>query len=402
MSKEFPVAITGMGAVSAIGMNVPAHFDALRHSRSGITSDRRPGVIYPHDLPAGEIAAGDSVFYQQLGIPEREAWTRSTLLAAIAMEEAVQDAGMQDARHWKTGLISATTVGGMDVTERYYHDYLQSEKHRHFIAAHPCGYGTMQLAKRYNIKDYVTTISTACSSAANAIMLGARMIRAGLLDRVVAGGTDCLSSFTMNGFRSLMIYSDKHCRPFDADRSGLNLGEAAAYIVLESERSVSASRRVPLAYLRGYGNANDAYHQTASSDSGEGAYRAMHQALETAGLKPQQVDYINAHGTATANNDQSESIAFLRLYDHKDKMPPFSSTKAYTGHTLAAAGAIEAVFSILSIQNQCIFPNLHFCTPIPGTGLLPVTEWKTGRIGNVLSNSFGFGGNCTSLIFSKG
>src|SRR5690606_3644928 len=149
----------------------------------------------------------------------------------------------------------------------------------------------------------------------------------------IVGATDSLSAFTINGFSSLMIYSDEHCQPFDDNRKGLNLGEAAAYIVLESERS--AQGKEILGFLAGYGNANDAFHQTASSDDGEGAYLAMKSALEIAGLKPKEIDYVNAHGTATPNNDLSEGQSLLRVFG---KIPDFSSTKAFTGHTLAAAG----------------------------------------------------------------
>src|SRR5690606_15709454 len=157
--------------------------------------------------------------------PTGEAYTRSTLLALSAAREATAGIDLSDGL--RTGLISATTVGGMDATERYYNDYLASDAHRHFIPTHPCGYSTEQLARVLGVTGFITTISTACSSAANAIMLGARMIRSGLLDRAVVGGTDCLSRFTINGFNSLMIYTDGHCRPFDENRNGLNLGEAA-------------------------------------------------------------------------------------------------------------------------------------------------------------------------------
>src|SRR5690606_15822024 len=148
------------------------------------------------------------------------------------------------------------------------------------------------------------------------------------------------SKFTVNGFHTLMILSDAYCQPFDAERKGLNLGEGAAYLVLESDRLVKERGAQVLAYLRGYGNANDAFHQTASSDDGEGAFLAMQKALETARLRPHDIDYINVHGTATPNNDLSEGRAIQRIFE--SNIPLFSSTKPFTGHTLAAAGAIEA------------------------------------------------------------
>ena len=230
-------------------------------------------------------------------------------------------------------------------------------------------------------------------------MLGARMIKAGKLDRVIVGGADCLSKFTINGFKTLMILSETNCRPFDANRTGLNLGEAAAFLVLESDECVKKENKKILGYVSGYANANDAFHQTASSEDGEGATLAMQKALKIAGLSSKEIDYINAHGTATENNDASESAAIRRVFG--ENLPEVSSTKAYTGHTLAAAAAIEAVYSVLSLQNKVVFPNLNFEIPIEETNIIPQTEVLQKELQHVLSNSFGFGGNCSTLIFSK-
>jgi len=400
MISTTPIAVTGMGAISAIGNNVAANFQSLVDSKPGIAPIQRLDTCHRGRLLAGEIPMSNAELYDRLGLSGETAYTRSTLLGLLAATEAVEHAGgLNDG--CRIGLVSATTVGGMDATEQYYDDYLISGEHRHFIPTHPCGYAAEQIARHLGISDFVTTISTACSSAANAIMLGARMIRAGLLDRALVGGTDCLSRFTINGFQSLMIYSDSHCRPFDDHRNGLNLGEAAAYLLLEHPDVAGRCGRKPLAYLTGYGNANDAFHQTASSEDGEGAYLAMLQALNVAGLAPAEIDYVNAHGTATPNNDLAEGTALLRIFGSEYGLPPFSSTKAFTGHTLAAAGAIEAVFSVLSLRHQVIFPNLNFEQPIASLGIVPQTEPVNKIIKHVLSNSFGFGGNCSTLLFSK-
>lgn len=399
MSAPVRIAISGMGAISAIGDDVASNYRSLHASRHGIGPIRQLDTPHRGKLMVGEIALSDDQLAERLGIPAGDAYTRSTLLALLAAKEATAAIDLADG--CRTGLISATTVGGMDATERYYDDYPATENHRHFIPTHPCGYGTEQMARQLGITDYVTTISTACSSAANAIMLGARMIKAGLLDRAVVGGTDCLSRFTINGFHSLMIYTDGHCRPFDEHRNGLNLGEAAAYLVLERAERVAGRAEAPLAYLSGYGHANDAFHQTASSDNGEGAYLAMKQALDVAGLGAGAVSYINAHGTATPNNDLAEGQAMLRIYGTAEAIPTFSSTKAFTGHTLAAAGAIEAVFSVLALQHQEVFANLNFSEPIAALGIVPQTALQATTINHVLSNSFGFGGNCSSLLFSS-
>ena len=193
-----------------------------------------------------------------------------------------------------------------------------------------------------------------------------------------------------------MILDEKPCRPFDATRAGLNLGEGAGYLLLQREEDVESY----YCRLSGYSNRNDAHHQTASSAEGNGAYLAMSDALTMAGISPNEVSYINAHGTGTGNNDASESAAFIRLFG--ENVPPFSSTKGFTGHTLAAAGGVEAVLSVLAIKLGCRFPNLNFSTSIPEYGLTPIGKYEEGiSVDSVLTNSFGFGGNCSSLLFTR-
>lgn len=233
----------------------------------------------------------------------------------------------------------------------------------------------------------------------NAILVGANLIRSGAFDIVVAGGSECLTRFHLNGFNALMILDTQPCRPFDATRAGLNLGEGAAYVVLE--RAASARRRGvhALATLDGVANTCDAFHQTASSADGEGAFRAMRGALADAGLDPSEVDYINAHGTGTPNNDASESAAMLRLFG--DRVPPVSSTKAFTGHTTSASGAIETVICLLALRHGFLPVNLNWQHPMDN-GIVPVRESRPPReIRHVLCNSFGFGGNDSSLLLSK-
>jgi len=254
----------------------------------------------------------------------------------------------------------------------------------------------MFLQKRYQINGIVDTINTACSSSANAIMHGARLIHHGLAERAIVGGVDSLAKFTINGFNALHILSDEICTPFDEKRKGLNLGEGAAFLVLEKEENIH--NKHAYAELTGYCNSNDAFHPSSLSDDGEGPYFAMKGALKKANLTSDKIDFINAHGTGTENNDEKESIAMIRLFE---KTPSFISTKSYTGHTLGAAGAIEALFSILSLCNGEIYPEINFSSPIVSTGLTPVSSYQKKDLQHVMSNSFGFGGNCSSLIFSK-
>ncbi|PID88323.1 MAG: beta-ACP synthase [Bacteroidia bacterium] len=394
------VYITGIGIISSIGNNVSENLNSLRQQKTGIGKIKDLPTIHKDEIPVGQISLDFESLKKDLGLDPRTAYSATTLPGMKAAKEALENAKITDINSAKTGLISATTVGGMRETEQFYTDFLSEGKHKVYINKHEVGNSTQQIADYLKITDFVTTISTACSSSANALMLGARLIRQKHLDRVIAGGTDVLSKFTLNGFHSLKILDKNLCRPFDADRQGLNLGEAAAYLVLESESSLRKSKKTPLARLSGYANANDAYHQTASSPEGTGAFLAMQQALSAAGLQTEDIDYINAHGTGTPNNDLTESLALKQLFGKK--IPPFSSTKTYTGHTLAAAGAVEAVYSVLALQHNLIFPNLRFQNKIEEIDIFPEVQLiENKHIKNVLSNSFGFGGNDTSLIFSK-
>ena len=389
------VAVTGMGIISAIGNNTAANYNSLISGKHGISTPEVLKTIYKH-LPVGEIKISNESFAKKLNLPENHSYTRAALLGALAVKEAIFQANLK--LDGDTGFISGTSVGGMDATETYFKDFSEgkTDNNRFIRAQHP-GFTTEKIAEYFEVNGFVSTISTACSSGANAIMLGARMIKTGKLKRVIVGGTDCLTKFTLNGFNSLMILSNEQCKPFDENRKGLNLGEGAAYLVLEAEEEING--KPVLGRISGYGNANDAFHQTASSENGEGAFLAMQKALKTAGIPVEKINYINAHGTATKNNDKAESAALERIFSNK--LPDFSSTKAFTGHTLAASGALEAVYSLLAIQNEQVFPNLNFSNPMLNPGFIPVTNLKEKPIDYVLSNSFGFGGNCTSLIFSK-
>lgn len=393
------VAITGMGIISSIGNNVDENFHALVNGKAGISTIENLETIHKDVIKVGEIKLTNQQLAQRLQLSPDNNFSRTAMLGTIAAQQAVENAGIQNINEYRTGLISATSVGGMDMTERYYYEYFENEACQKYISSHDAGDSTHKIAEHLGLKGLVTTVSTACSSAANAIMMGARLIQSGQLDRVIVGGTDALAKFTINGFKTLMILSDTDNTPFDNNRKGLNLGEAAAFLVLESGTLVQKEHKKVLGYVSGFGNANDAYHQTASSENGEGAFLAMQKALKLANLKPSDIDYINAHGTATPNNDLSEGRAIIRIFG--ENVPEFSSTKGFTGHTLAAAAAIEAVYSVLALQNNIIFPNLNFKTPMEEFNLLPQTTVKEKAITHVLSNSFGFGGNCSTVLFSK-
>lgn len=394
------IAITGMGIISAIGNNVEENLNSLTSGKHGISDITLFETRHKGHIKTGEIKLSNAELSEKLKLKENHHATRTALLGMVAAKEAIESAKIININEYKTGLISSTSVGGMDMTEKYFYSYEDFPEQQKYIDSHDAGNSSLLIADYLGLEGLVSTISTACSSAANAIMMGSKLIKNGVLDRVIVGGTDALSKFTLNGFNTLMILTDSYNTPFDNDRKGLNLGEAAAFIVLESDEVVKKDNKKVIGYLSGYGNANDAHHQTASSENGQGAYLAMEKALKVSGLDKEQIDYINVHGTATPNNDLSEGIAMIRIFG-ENKVPEFSSTKAFTGHTLAAAAGIEAVYSLLAIQNNIIFPNLNFKTKMAEFDLTPVTELKEKDINHVLSNSFGFGGNCSTLIFSK-
>jgi 3-oxoacyl-(acyl-carrier-protein) synthase len=397
MSTSVPIVITGAGVVSAIGLNQAETLCALQAGRSGIGPVRYLATAH-RELPVGEVPLSNAELCAHLGLSDGTPTVRTALLGMMALDEALRQAQLTRDDLCEMAFLSGTTVGGMDRSEEFYRDFLTSDAHKEYITLHDCGATSEFIADHFGRFALVTTPSTACSSAANALILGAELLQTGERERVVVGGSECLSKFHLNGFNTLMILDHEPCRPFDAERAGLNLGEGAGYLVLETEASAQRRGVRPLARLSGYGNACDAFHQTATSADGEGAYRAMKQALERAGLQPADVDYINAHGTGTPNNDASECKAMQRLFGAD--VPPFSSTKGYTGHTTSASGAVEAVFCLLTLAHQFLPSNLRWAHLMP-EGLKPVTDEVPRRpLRHVLCNAFGFGGNDSSMLFS--
>lgn len=393
------IYIAGLGLIAAIGNNVRECLQSLENSTDGIARMQYLQSAHKEELPVGEVKKSNEELAAMAGLPK--SFTRTALLSVIAAKEAITDAAIENIGEWRVGFVSANTVGGMDKTESFYKDFLQdsSKGKLRDVVHHECGSATEIVAEQIGATDYITTISTACSSSANSIFYGARLIRNDVADIVIAGGADALTKFTLNGFNTLMILDKEPCKPFDENRKGLNLGEGAAYVVLVSEKVKRTLGKEPYCKLSGYCNANDAYHQTASSPDGTGSYLAMKGALEKSGLQTTDIDYINLHGTGTQNNDSAEGTAIKRLFD--PHYPKLSSTKAFTGHTLGASGGVEAVFSALSIKHGIVYPNLRFETKIEYQPFTPVTQLLKQKVNHVLSNSFGFGGNCSSLVFSK-
>ena len=391
------IVITAEGIVSAIGNSEAEVVESLRSRNSGI-GEMQFLQSKHKELPVGEVKMSNSEMKTALCIPQTEEVSRTSLMGILAIRQFADSLPKKkDTDSTRIVLISGTTVGTMDITERHFHNILE-EQDLSFLKYHGCGGSTQRIADYFGCFSDVTTVSTACSSAANAILLGANMIKAGKADVVVAGGSESLSRFHLNGFNSLMILDKERCRPFDKTCAGLNLGEGAAFVVLESEEHAKKRGAEIHAYLAGYGNACDAFHQTASSDNGEGAYLAMKEALAMAGLQPENIQYVNAHGTGTPNNDQSEGVALKRVFD--ECMPLVSSTKSFTGHTTSASGGIETVICLLAMKYGFVPANLGWQNQIEG-GITPTLGVDEIKLDNVVCNSFGFGGNDTSLILSK-
>jgi 3-oxoacyl-[acyl-carrier-protein] synthase-1 len=397
MNKE--IYITGAGVVSAVGLGKAATFDALVNRRTGVEPIKYLQTSHT-GLPVGEVKYSNDEFREMLRIPSSEAFIRSSLLAIPAVEEALEQARLDDRSSLRTAFLSGITVGGMDQAEQMYSDFLNNDSKNNYIELNDCGACTEQIAAFVGGFRMTSTIVTACSSSANTIMLGVDLIETGRADIVVAGGTECLSRYHVNGFNTLMILDRGICKPFDRDRAGINLGEGAGYLVLETAASAARRGVVPIGKIAGYSNVCDAYHPTASSPDGLGPYLAMKGAIDSAGLKPEDIDYINAHGTGTPNNDLTEGLAAMRLFG--DSVPPLSSLKAYTGHTTSAAGGFEAVVSLLAIEHNFLPVNMNFRNRIEEHNFAPITDpVPTRPVRRVLSNSFGFGGNDSAIVLSK-
>ena len=396
------IAITGLGIICAIGNNSQQVLDSLVNRKTGVGMMKYLQSCHT-ELPVGEVKLSDDELKTLLGLPVESLYSRTTLLGAVAVKQAMADAGLSAdmlARK-KVVLISGTTVGGMDVTERILADMrevLQTPNANRptpidYVERHDCGSTTNEIAQVCGLDCEVCTISTACSSAINSIIVGCEMLRSGEADLVIAGGSEALSKFHLNGFNTLHILDTEVCRPFDATRVGLNLGEGAAFVVLQKDKADGK------AYIGGYGNKCDAFHQTASSDDGEGAYLAMCEALESSGIDKSQIDYINAHGTGTPNNDPSESVALKRIFG--DDMPLVSSTKGFTGHTTSASGSIETVICVLAMQNNFV-PVSYGFSLVDEACIHPFEgDDKQHRMDYVICNSFGFGGNDSSLLLMR-
>ncbi len=390
-----PLHVTSHTAVSALGSGLAAHVSALREGRTGLL--RRDFETAALGSWLGVAEGLDAVTLPR-GFGDFDC--RNNRLAEAGLQADDFAGTVRRARERydprRIGVFLGTSTSGQLSTELAY-------RQRDQDGALPAWFNYGGTHDPYSLANYVKNrldlggpsfvVSTACSSGAKVYASAARMMRVGLIDAAVVGGTDSLCLSTLYGFHALELVSQDICRPWDADRAGLSLGEAAAFALLERD----AQR--PVARLMGYGETSDAHHMSSPHPDGAGAAAAMRAALSSAGLRPDAVDYLNLHGTATPSNDAAEDRAVLSVFGPR---LPCSSTKGFTGHTLGAAGALEGTISMLAIAHGLIPAGLNCANPDPALSIRYVTEPQLdASVDVVASNSFGFGGSNACLVFGR-
>ncbi len=397
------IAVTGLGIITSIGECLSAFKTGLFDGRCGIGSvsifDTRG---FPCQLAAEVKNGGLKAHFEPR---EVRRVSRTDLLGLIAAEEAMSNSGLNLERldRNSVGVVLGGGAGGMHSWEKYRRASWSGKAKPMpslLLPISQCNL-TDLIASRYKLTGYRATISTACSSSATSIGYGFDLIRSGVQDIVITGGSEGLAELTFAGFNSLRLVDPEYCRPFDKNRRGLSLGEGAGILVLEDYERAKGRGTTIYAEVLGYAINSDAYHMTSPDPEGLGMSRVMAMALERAGVGVDQVDYINAHGTGTKMNDQMETRAIKNVFgDRIARNLVISSTKSMVGHCLGAAGAIEAIATILALCEQVAPPTIHLKDPDPDCDLDYVAnEAKRHDIRIALSSSFAFGGNNASLVF---
>lgn len=399
------VVVTGLGAVCAIGKNKDEYWKNLIRGKCGI------GKIDLFDTKEHRTQTGAQVkdFHPEKYIPAKKLrrMSRTDKLATIAAQEALRNSGLdlEQENKERVGVLLGAGAGGMFEAEEYHRALLTKGQRRprpSLLISHPPCVTTDYIAEEFGLRGPRSTIVTACSSSATSIGYAADLIRDGRALAMITGGSDALCQLTYSGFNSMRVVDKDKCRPFDKNRTGLSLGESAGILILEEmEHAKNRGAKIYCEFL-GYGLSGDAYHMTAPHPKGRGAIQAIREALSDAGIEPGEVDYINAHGTATPFNDETETLAIKEVFGKRAYQIPVSSTKSMVGHCLGAAGGIEAVAVALTIKDNIIPPTASYKTKDSQCDLNYVPDKARKQEINVaLSNSFAFGGNNTVLAFGK-
>jgi 3-oxoacyl-[acyl-carrier-protein] synthase II len=399
--KSKRVVITGIGLFCSVGKNVEEFSRSLQEGRTGIG----PITLFDTSKYPCKIGAEIKDYRPEKFFERKELRkiSRTDQFALIASEEAVNASRIDSYPSEEVGVCLGAGAGGMFEAEVYHKEILLKGKSRpSLLLPFIPSFTASRVAERFGFSGPKFTVTTACSSSATAIGYGADLIRSGKSKAVLCGGSDALSELTFGGFNSLKAMDPSPCKPFDRKRAGMSLGEGAGILILEDfDEAMKRGVRIYTEFL-GYGIGGEAYHITAPEPTGMRETGIMREALEESEISPAEVDYINAHGTGTPLNDKVETLAIKNAFGERAYSIPISSIKSMAGHCLGSAGAIEAVASILSIVHQFIPPTLHHQEGDEDCDL----DYMRGKsremeVKAVLSNSFAFGGNCTTLVFAK-
>jgi len=402
MAKQRRVVVTGMGAVTSVGANIAEFWTNLLSGVCGI----RPVTLFDASAyrtqTAGEVTEIPDSF---LTSAEKRRMSRADRMGLAAATEAVEQSGLdlEAEDPTRVGVILGGGTSGLLDSEAFFERTLAGRPARPSrVLNHLPDAITDRVAQRFGLEGIKSTITTACSSSANAMGYAYDVIAAGLADVVLTGGSDVLARLTYGGFNSLRSVDPGPCRPFDRERRGLSIGEAAGILVFEEEGRARKRGAPILAEFLGYGVTSDAYHMTAPDPSGAAGARTIRAALAFAEVNAEDVDYVNAHGTATAQNDSAETAAIKVGLGERAREIPVSSIKSMIGHCLCASGAIEAVATVLTIQRGQVPPTIHYENPDPACDLDYVpNEAREHRVDVALSNSFAFGGNSSVVVFRR-
>ena len=401
---ETAVIVTGIGVICALGEEKETLWNGLSQGKCGL------GEIDLFDVSGYRSRVGGQVrnvdFSSRLSLHESRRLGRCDKLGLWAAQEALKEAKImeRDLPPDRVAVVMGAGAGGVFEAEHYRRQLYESRLRPRpsLLMPFPACNLADAIGNLYGFSGVRSTIATACSSSATAIGYGADLIRSAKADVVIAGGAESLSELTFSGFNALRSVDRKTCRPFDRNREGLVLGESGSILVLESKRLAAAHGVSGYAEVLGYGICADAYHMTSPDQQGEGAERSMFNGLGAAGIPAEAVDYINAHGTGTVINDKVETLAIKRLFGERSHSLPISSVKSALGHCLGAAGALEAIASILALYHGVVPPTLNYEEPDPDCDLDYVpNEPRVASIGVAMSNSFAFGGNNTTLVFAR-
>jgi len=411
MSKP-KVVITGLGAIAPNGNNLDSFWKALIAGKSGIDTIKSYDTTDHSVTIAGEVT--DFNYEDHLDKKDTRKLDRFTIFALVAAEEAIRNAHLDSSvlDPDKIGVILGSGVGGV-ATLVEQQNVLQDKGPRrvspHFVPKMIANIAAGHIAIRWNFKGPNQTIVSACASATDAIGIALRLIQSGDADVIVTGGSEAsVLPLTIAGFANMRALSTRNdnpeaaSRPFDLNRDGFVLGEGSGILVIETENHAKARNAPILAELAGYGATDDAFHVTQPSEGGVGGAKAMKKAIDDANLKPEEISYVNAHGTSTPFNDKNESIALRTVFGNYANKLKVSSTKSMTGHLLGASGAVEAIASVMAIKQQIAPPTINYQTPDPECDLdyIP-NKAQSFEINSIMSNSFGFGGHNGVLVFKK-